>query len=513
MIEDKLSKLNETVPEASKSINKRNEIYQSVINDKTKFKSFFNYKKMLLVSISCIFVIVLSISIINNYKTKKYHLSLDYFFENNEYCERINYESWMEENIIKENVGQGDIAPPSKTMHAIFGDGIYDVSYSDDKGFYFVVYLDTNHVERILSMSGCTGHEININEIVRITNGIRVNYKELNENLLYVKCNDKYKIPAFIESYYPVQIFYMHEITVKEELLSSTKLDKNMFFSTTLCFEKNESSYLVPAPIPEDALSVEDTLPGKNAIVISNDLETIKNSTIMNTLYYYSPQLFYNDYIVFYEYGFTNYEWFFYDWFLDGEDPPRTHLSNEMLSLLTKTKRNKGSLSIEDFEYFDLINANRGEVYYTVNNYNNINEYTYIETNNYKNMLRLIGKSKTIDFTYKKIINNMEYCDEMFAYSYKIISSYEEFLQAANALGFNSLEYDSEFFKTKSICFIHNCINAKIVRKESILYIEGYYIPNEVPPSNIYFTLEFDKIDIDNSDWIIYFRTPIGKND
>ena len=42
MIEDKLSKLNETVPKASKSINKRNEIYQSVINDKTKFKSFFN---------------------------------------------------------------------------------------------------------------------------------------------------------------------------------------------------------------------------------------------------------------------------------------------------------------------------------------------------------------------------------------------------------------------------------------------------------------------------------------
>ena len=101
----------------------------------------------------------------------------------------------------------------------------------------------------------------------------------------------------------------------------------------------------------------------------------------------------------------------------------------------------------------------------------------------------------------------------MFAYSYKIISSYEEFLKAANALGFNSLEYDSEFFKTKSICFIHNCIDAKIVRKESILYIEGYYIPNEIPPSNIYFTLEFDKIDIDNSDWIIYFRTPIGKND
>ena len=28
MIEDKLSKLNETVPKASKSINKRNEIYQ-----------------------------------------------------------------------------------------------------------------------------------------------------------------------------------------------------------------------------------------------------------------------------------------------------------------------------------------------------------------------------------------------------------------------------------------------------------------------------------------------------
>ena len=134
----------------------------------------------------------------NRYKTKKYHLSLDYFFENNEYCERINYESWMEENIIKESGGQGKIAPPSKTMEAIFSDAIYDVSYSNDKGFYFVVYVDTNHVERILSMSGCIGHEINIKEIVRITNGIEVNYKELNENLLYVKCNDKYKIPAFI---------------------------------------------------------------------------------------------------------------------------------------------------------------------------------------------------------------------------------------------------------------------------------------------------------------------------
>ena len=47
MIEDKLSKLNETVPEASKSINKRNEIYQSVNNEKTKIKPFFNYKKMI----------------------------------------------------------------------------------------------------------------------------------------------------------------------------------------------------------------------------------------------------------------------------------------------------------------------------------------------------------------------------------------------------------------------------------------------------------------------------------
>lgn len=508
MIEDKLSKLNETVPKASKSINKKNEIYQSVINNKTKFKSFFNYKKMLLVSICCIFVIVLSISIINNYKTKKYHLSLDYFFENNEYCERINYESWMEENIIKENVGQGEIGSSSKTMDAIFGDGIYDVSYSNDKGFYFVVYVDTNHVERILSMSGCMGHEINIKEIVRITNGIKVNYKELNENLLYVKCNDKYKIPAFIESFYPVQIFYMHEITVKEELLSSTKLDKNMFFSTTLCFEKNESSYLVPAPIPEDALSVEDTLPGKNAIVISNDLETIKNSTIMNTLYYYSPLLFYNDYIVFREKGFADYELFY-----DDEGLPRKNLSSEMLSLLTKIKQNIGSSVIKDFEFFNFWSSYRGEIYYTVNEYYNINDYTYLETNDYKNIIRLFGKKENVDFTYKKITQNIEYNEEMFSYIYKVITTYEEFLEASKVLGINPLEYDENFFETKELYFLFDCYDINVFRLQTIIFVEEHYSRNYSLSSEIYCVIEFDKNVIDQSDYIVRSSLLIGKND
>lgn len=504
MIEDKLSKLNETVPEASKSINKRNEIYQSVINDKTKFKSFFNYKKMLLVSISCIFVIVLSISIINNYKTKKYHLSLDYFFENNEYCERINYESWMEENIIKESGGEADIAPPRKTMEAIFGDGIYDVSYSNDKGFYFVVYVDTKNVKSILSMSGCEGYEINIKEIVRITNGIRVNYKELNENLLYVKCNDKYKIPAFIESYYPVQIFYMHEITVKEELLSSTKLDKNMFFSTTLCFEKNESSYLVPAPIPEDALSVEDTLPGKNAIVISNDLETIKNSTIMNTLYYYSPLLFYNDYIVFDEYEFAYYELFY-----DEEGLPRKNLSDEMLSLLTKIKQNIGSSVIKDLNHFSY----RREIYYIVNEYYNIKDYTYLEINDYKNIIRLFGKKENVDFTYKKITQNIEYNDEMFSYIYKVITTYEEFLEASKVLGISPLEYDENFFETKELYFLSDCYDINVFRLQSIICIEEHYSQNYSLPSEVYCVIEFDKNVIDQSDFIVHSSQTIGKND
>lgn len=512
MIEEKLSKINKTIPKVNKSSDERDSIYNEVKNsENNKYnKTSFKINKLIPIVFSLVILGVtgLVISILNNENSNLSNNkdNSDDILKNNPYCEEIEYEEWMDEIKVYGSDGEADMPEPSTTLSAYFSGfcGVYDVNYSNGLGYYLVVYVDSTKVKTISSMYGCEGLYIGIKDLTVLNGTIRLNYKKNLDNLLFVKCNNESKIPSKIGKYYPVQVFYVSNILIKEEIFSSTIINKEKYFAASKSYIRTDNEYLEPNKIPDGTKNIEEVLRGQSAIIISNDLETILNKKIISLQSWcYNNQLFYNDHIVFdpVSLGLNYFYDIEYDFLLDENSTLRTNVSNSLRNILTQVKTNLGKITNSEFIYY--YKSDIMHYYYDISNYSNDKNLTYLKIEDYKTILREVGKTVSVEYNVNKVINNNPtYVASAYQYLYKIISNYEDYLEAAQFLDINKDIYDEEFFINNNIIILYDKQDFDVKRSESIIRITEYGNDEPFDYYAHFLILEFDKNNLSIDDYI-----------
>lgn len=535
MIEEKLSKINETIPKVTNSNEEKYNIYNEVKNSECNeydkhHKYSFSYKKLIPI-ISCFIILLLALFIIKNYQDNNKNLpnndnnpitnngeqnnpneggnntlnnSSEGLFVNNQYCEEIKYEEWMDDIEIKENNGEEDMIEPLTTLEAYFsGLGIYDVTYSNEVGYYLIVYVNYNKVKTITIAEGCELFEFDIKDLTVLSGSIKLDYKKNIDNLLFVKCTNESKIPSQLGEYYPVQAFYVHNVFIKEELFSSMIINKESYIAEAKRYVRTDNEYLVPVEIPDESKSIESVIKGQNAIIISDNIDTILNKKIIKLhKWSHSNQLFYNDYIVF-GYGSLGLKYFFdieYDFYFDENSTLRTNVSDKLESIFTQLKTNL--CQIQDSKLIFYHKRGIMDYYYDLSHYYNDPLLTYLNADDYKDLLREIGKTIDVDYNIRKVTNNNPtYVSDVHKYLGETISTYEEYLEAVTILDFNKDTYNEEFFENNNIIIFYDRQILDVLRSESIIRI----MFND-KSFNVYanfLILEFDKSELSIDDYIL----------
>ena len=542
MIEEKLSKINETIPKVNnlneEKYNIYNEVKNSECNEYDKHHKYsFSYKKLIPI-ISCFIILLLALFIIKNYLDDNKNLpnndnnpiinnggdeiinnggdeitddggdemifNVDALLAKNPYCEKISYQEWMNE-IEVNNAGQGWSIYWSPLEAYYFSNGVYDVSYSNDLGYYLVIYVDITKVDRINVEYKNYGIGYNVKDYTELEGNVKLDYSINQNSLLFIKCSDEFNIPSTLGNFYPVQIFYINEVFIKEELFSGSIINQSRYFYMTKSYKRTDNEYLVPYELSEKYIKAEEVLKGKNAIIISENLENILNKNVVKlSSYFWNNQMFYNDYIVFdmYNLGLE----FFVDsvnFFIDYSIDVKSNVSEKVRNILYNIRNN----AIKD--YSDLTSGNF--IYYKANEKNNCykdlssyyysyDSFSYLSIQEYKELFKVFRNNENIDYNINRVINNNSPNISGTEYLWNVISTYEQYIEAATNLNFDIETYSEEFFETNNIIICRNMEKFDVTRTESILNICEVNRGNEY--NGKFLILEFDKNDVLFDDYV-----------
>lgn len=519
MVEEKLSKINATIPKVEISSSEKNKILleAKTLND----KKFFVFNKRKLIPIICSLLLVIVAVILVDIIYDKYKAKIDIGYDDidkliidNEYCEKIYYEEWMADIKFSGNNNNADMPEPTATIEAYFrGFGMYDVAYSNEPGYYLVVYVNSKKVKKITSLHGCLGFECDIKDFTNIDGSVTFDYKKNLDNLVFIKCTNEEKIPSnIIGVYYPIQVCYVNNMFVKEEVYSKTVINKNYYFATPKSYTRTNKEYLIPDAIPDDAVSIENVLKGKSAFIISDNLEDVLSKEIINlTPWCHENQLFYNDYVVFSFWSLGLYYFYDieYDLLLDENTQFRSSVSNQIRVLIEKIRNNFRNVDVSKHIYY--YKSDHIHYYYDFKTHlYNKEMLTYLTIEDYKTILYETCNQEKVKYHINVIDNlNQKYDAGAFDYTYKIIFTYEEYLKAANYLKINCDYYDEKFFEASSIVIMYNKNEINILKSQSILNIIECENDNTNNHYEYFSIIEFDKADVSLDDYLTFIYKKI----
>ncbi|MBQ4571315.1 MAG: hypothetical protein IJB21_06450 [Bacilli bacterium] len=545
MIEEKLSKINETIPKVNNSNEEKYNIYNEVKNseynkyDKNHKFSFIKIK--LIPIISCFILLLLVVLIINNYQDDNKNLTndddnqitnnggdeitnnggdetpnnggdetnfnVDAFLTENQYCEKISYQEWMNEIEVNKS-GQGWPIYYSTFEANYYDNGVYDVVYSNDPGYYLVIYVDTTKVKTINVKYENFGMGYNVKDYTELNGDVSLDYRTNQDSLLFVKCSDEFKIPSTLGDFYPVQIFYINEVLIKEELFSGSIINQSRYFSITKSYRRTDNEHLVLDEIPEKYIKSEEVLKGKNAIIISDDLETILNKNIIKlSSYFFNNQLFYNEYIVF-DIEYLGLEFFMdcVNSFIDYDIDVKSNVSEKVRNILYNIRDNSGENSSEikssNFIYY-YKSDERNNYYKDLSSYYyKYESLSYLSIEEYKTLFREFSKTINVDYNINRVINNNSPDVSGTEYLWNVISTYEQYIEAAIELNFYTETYSEEFFETNNIIISYDMQNFDVTRTESIINLKECGRSAGFNRYEKFLILEFDKNDLSFDDYI-----------
>lgn len=127
---------------------------------------------------------------------------------------------------------------------------------------------------------------------------------------------------------------------------------------------------------------------------------------------------------------------------------------------------------IQDSKLIFYHNSGIMDYYYDLSHYYNDPLLTYLNIDDYKELLREVGKTVDVDYNIRKVTNNNPtYVSDVHKYLGETISTYEEYLEVVTILDFYKDTYNEEFFENNNIIIFYDRQILDVLRSESIIRI------------------------------------------